>query len=80
MAEPATTAPRRTRYEPLTDPADIELAVHWVLGRDQVFLNTAGDVNLLPHVLAAAERFETRPDDETMHALIQRRSLTPLFT
>jgi aryl-alcohol dehydrogenase-like predicted oxidoreductase len=69
-----------TWYEPLTDPAEIELAVHWVLGREEVFLNTAGDVKLLPHVLAAAERFEGRPDDERMNALVQRRSLTPLFT
>jgi aryl-alcohol dehydrogenase-like predicted oxidoreductase len=68
-----------TWYEPLADPADIELAVHWVLGRDGVFLNTVGDATLLPHVLAAAESFEARPDDETMHALVERRSLTPLF-
>jgi aryl-alcohol dehydrogenase-like predicted oxidoreductase len=68
-----------TWYEPLTNPADIELAVHWVLGREGVFLNTAADVTLLPHVLAAAERFEARPDDETMRALAERRSLTPLF-
>src|SRR5262245_29990699 len=69
-----------TWYEPLTDPADIELAVHWVLGREGVFLNTTGDVGLLPRVLEAAERFESRPDDETMHALVQRRALAPLFT
>jgi aryl-alcohol dehydrogenase-like predicted oxidoreductase len=69
-----------TWYEPLTDPADIELAVHWVLGREGVFLNTVGDVNLLPHVLAAAERADTRPDDDTMHELVRRGSLAPLFT
>jgi aryl-alcohol dehydrogenase-like predicted oxidoreductase len=69
-----------TWYEPLRDPDDIELAVHWVLGRDGVFLNTVGSVELLPHVLIAAERFATRPDDETMRALAERRSLTPLFT
>jgi aryl-alcohol dehydrogenase-like predicted oxidoreductase len=69
-----------TWYEPLTDPADIELAVHWVLGNEQVFLNTVGDVTILPHVLAAAQRFEARPEDETMNALIERRSLTPLFS
>jgi aryl-alcohol dehydrogenase-like predicted oxidoreductase len=69
-----------TWYEPLTDPADIELAVHWVLGREGLFLNTVGDVKLLPHVLAAAERVGERPDDETMHALVQRRSVTPLFS
>jgi aryl-alcohol dehydrogenase-like predicted oxidoreductase len=69
-----------TWYEPLTDPADIELAVHWVLGREGVFLNTVGDVNLLPHVLAAAETFQARPDDAAMEALVSRRSVTPLFS
>jgi predicted aldo/keto reductase-like oxidoreductase len=69
-----------TWYEPLTDPADINLAVHWVLGREGVFLNTVGDVKLLPHVLAAAEEFSgERPSDERMNELVQRRSLTPLF-
>jgi aryl-alcohol dehydrogenase-like predicted oxidoreductase len=69
-----------TWYEPLADPAEIELAVHWVLGRERFFLNTVGDVKLLPHVLEAAERFRERPDDAAMHELVQRRSLTPLFT
>jgi aryl-alcohol dehydrogenase-like predicted oxidoreductase len=69
-----------TWYEPLTDPADIELAVHWVLGREGLFLNTVGDVKLLPHVLAAAERAGARPDDEALHSLVQRRSVTPLFS
>ena len=69
-----------TWYEPLTDLDEIALAVHWVLGRDGVFLNSVGDVSLLPHVLDAAERFERRPDDDTMRALVERRSLEPLFT
>jgi aryl-alcohol dehydrogenase-like predicted oxidoreductase len=69
-----------TWYEPLTDPADIELAVHWVLGREDVFVNTVGDVHLLPHVLEAAERFTgERPSDGSMEELVQRRSLSPLF-
>jgi aryl-alcohol dehydrogenase-like predicted oxidoreductase len=68
-----------TWYEPLTDPDDIELAVHWVLGRPGVFLNTVGSVKLLPHVLAAAERAGERPADETMSALVERRSAAPLF-
>jgi aryl-alcohol dehydrogenase-like predicted oxidoreductase len=69
-----------TWYEPLIDPADIELAVHWVLGREGVFLNTVGDLQVLPHVLEAAERVRDRPHDEAMKALVDRRSLTPLFT
>jgi len=69
-----------TWYEPLTDPGEIELAVRWVLGRDDVFLNSVGDLTLLPHVLDAAERAGDRPDDDTMRALVDRRSLAPLFT
>jgi aryl-alcohol dehydrogenase-like predicted oxidoreductase len=69
-----------TWYEPLTEPADIEVAVHWVLGRPEVFLNTVGDVELLPHVLAAAERFDgRRPTDADVQALVERRALRPLF-
>ena len=69
-----------TWYEPLTDPRDIDLAVHWVLGREGVFLNTVGDVDLLPFVLSAAERFSgAPPSDELMNELMRRRSLTPLF-
>ena len=69
-----------TWYEPLTVPADIELAVRWVLGRDGVFLNTVGDVGLLPHVLAAAEDPSLeRPSDERMDELVRRLSLAPLF-
>ena len=33
----------------------------WVLGREGVFLNTVGDITLLPKVLDAAERFTGRP-------------------
>jgi hypothetical protein len=58
-----------TWYEPLTEEADIDLAVHWVLGNPQVFLNTVGDTTLLPKVLDAAERFATRPPDEELAAL-----------
>jgi hypothetical protein len=69
-----------TWYEPLQDQADIDLAVHWVLGRPDVFLNTAGDLTLLPKVLDAASRYESRPPDEAMDALVERRSLVPLFS
>jgi aryl-alcohol dehydrogenase-like predicted oxidoreductase len=69
-----------TWYEPLTEPADIEIAVHWVLGREGVFLNTVGDVRVLPHVLRAAASFEgERPSDDRMQELLARRSLAPLF-
>jgi len=69
-----------TWYEPLSEQADIDLAVHWVLGRPGVFLNTAGDVALLPKVLDAAVRFESRPPDEAMADLTGRRRLVALFS
>ena len=69
-----------TWYEPLTDPADIEVAVHWVLGRPGIFLNTVASVDLLPHVLAAAERFGgERPSEEAVEALLGRNAFAPLF-
>jgi aryl-alcohol dehydrogenase-like predicted oxidoreductase len=69
-----------TWYEPLRKQDDIDLAVHWVLGRPGVFLNTVGDVALLPKVLDAASRHASRPSDETMDELAARRNLVPLFS
>lgn len=70
---------RSTWYEPLEAQDDIDLAVWWVLGRPGVFLNTVGDVDLRPRVLDAAERFERRPADEAMTALVKRSRTEPLF-
>jgi len=47
-------------YEPLREQADIDLAAHWVLGRSDAFLLTTGDVDILPMLLDAVERFERR--------------------
>jgi aryl-alcohol dehydrogenase-like predicted oxidoreductase len=69
-----------TWYEPLREQSDIDLAVHWVLGRPSVFLNTVGDVALLPKVLDAASRFASRPTNETMDELVAGRNLVPLFS
>jgi aryl-alcohol dehydrogenase-like predicted oxidoreductase len=69
-----------TWYEPLRERSDIDLAVHWVLARPGIFLNTVGDVTLLPEVLAAAARFEAAPSDAAMDELVARRHLTPLFS
>ena len=69
-----------TWYEPLREQDDIDLAVHWVLGRPGVFLNTVGDITLLPKVLDAASRHATRPTDRQMDDLAARRHLVPLFS
>jgi aryl-alcohol dehydrogenase-like predicted oxidoreductase len=70
---------RTTWYEPLQSQDDIDVAVWWVLGRPGMFLNTAGDVDLLPLVLDAAERFEKRPGDAQMAAMLEREKTEPLF-
>jgi aryl-alcohol dehydrogenase-like predicted oxidoreductase len=74
-ATPNTT----TWYQPLEDQASIDLAVHWVLGNEQVFLNTASDVSLLSKIVDAAERFEGRPTDVAMDGLVRAQSMEPLF-
>jgi aryl-alcohol dehydrogenase-like predicted oxidoreductase len=68
-----------TWYEPLHDGRDIDLAVRWVLADPRVFLNTVGDVGLLPLVLDAASRGGQRPSDAEMDDLLQRREMSPLF-
>jgi len=67
-------------YDPLTTPEGIRHAVHWVLGNPQVFLNTAGDVNLLKIILKAADEFESRPEDAVMDADLEKLGITSLFT
>jgi hypothetical protein len=68
-----------TWYEPLTEQAAIDRAVHWVLGRDGVFLNSTGDITVLPKILDAASRFQNRPADEAMQADVERLDMAPLF-
>lgn len=68
-----------TWYEPLTDAASIEKAVHWVLGQDHIFLNTPGDIHILPTVLEAVSNFEHRPSDDVMEAMVAELKMEPLF-
>lgn len=70
---------RATWYRPLEEQADIDLAVQWVLGQPTLFLNTVGDIHLLPKVIEAAERFEALPSEGEMEALVARLEMRPLF-
>ena len=74
--------PHRTWYEPLAGQQDIDAAVHWVLAHEGVFLNTAGDMSLLPRILDAAARFENAGDNHAAAAgaAVERRQMQPLFT
>jgi aryl-alcohol dehydrogenase-like predicted oxidoreductase len=68
-----------TWYQPLERQEDIDQAVHWVLGRPGIFLNTAGDLALLPRVLDAASRFARRPSDEEMATMLHTTRMSSLF-
>jgi len=70
---------RSTWYEPLEEQADIDRAVHWVLSRPDIFLNTVADIHLLPKVLDAATRFQTGPSAAEMQAHVDKLEITPLF-
>ena len=49
------------------------------MSRPGVFLDSVGDVDLLPKVLDAAGRFAGIPDDAVMSALAGRTAAEPLF-
>jgi len=67
-------------YEPLDTQEAIDKAVHWVLGYLDTFLITAGDMQLLPNILEAANRFEARPSDAEMAVVVEKYGIQPIFT
>lgn len=69
-----------TWYEPLHEQEDIDLAVNWVLARPKIFLNTVGDINILPKVFDAAGHLSAKPSDEEMDKLVAERGMQPLFS
>lgn len=71
---------RATWYRPLEDQAAIDRAVHWVLGHAGLFLNSVGDIQVLPRVLDAANRFQVSPTDEEMQTQMDKLGMQPLFT
>ena len=73
------TPDRATWYRPLEEQVDIDRAVHWVLGQEGLFLNTVGDVHILPRVLDAADRFTVPPSDDEMQTMMQKLGMKSLF-
>jgi aryl-alcohol dehydrogenase-like predicted oxidoreductase len=73
------TPTRATWYEPLEEQAAVDLAVSYVLGRPGIFLNTVGDINILPKILDAADRFERAPSEDEMLAMAARLEMSSLF-
>jgi len=66
-------------YELLDTQEAIGKAVHWVLGYPGAFLITAGDMQVLPKILDAADRFEARPSDAEMATLAAEFAIQPVF-
>ena len=70
---------RNTWYQPMENDDAIRQSVHWVLGHPDIFLNSAGDVDLLPAVFKAASDLGPKPSDETMIKLNQQEGTTSIF-
>jgi aryl-alcohol dehydrogenase-like predicted oxidoreductase len=70
-----------TWYEPFTAAEEIERCIHWALARPGVFVNSAGDLRLLPAVLAAAAGFDpvAAGSDTELSELIARGGAQPLW-
>lgn len=65
-----------TWYRPLEAEADIERAVHWVMGHGDLFLASVGDVNLLPLFLRAAANYTKKPEKAEMEGMVARLGIT----
>ena len=68
-----------TWYKPITNFEDMTKSINWVLSHDDIFLNTTGDVNLLPTVLEIASKLSGKPDDSEMIEMIERLNVSKIF-
>ena len=69
-------------YEPIREPNALRHAVHWVLSRPGIFLNSSSDATLLKSLLDAASEFDQGKNDD-IEAVLARDAadlaLEPLF-
>jgi aryl-alcohol dehydrogenase-like predicted oxidoreductase len=68
-----------TWYEPLRSQEDLDRAVSWVLGNPDVYLLSAGDINVLPNILEAADKNLPLPSSEKMDSLVDRMGMQLIF-
>ncbi len=69
-----------TWYEPLTEQDEIDKAVHFVLSQPGIFLNTSGDIHVMPKVLSAVSRYNAETPAAAASEAAATLALTPLFT
>lgn len=73
------TQRRFSWYEPLTDPGAIRRAVHHVLSRPGLFVNTSSDATVLRHMLDAAADVGPAPAPADLEADVAAYAMQPLF-
>lgn len=73
------TDKRFSWYLPIREPEALQRAVHYVLARDGLFLNTTSDATLLPAIFAAATGQIDAPSDEAMARDAAELGIEPLF-
>ena len=68
-----------TWYQPLEDENCIKNAVHYVLSQPGLFFNSAGDINILPLVLRAAQSPIQCPSTSEMDDMAKQVGLSSIF-
>lgn len=68
-----------TWYKPLTDPSEIKAAVFYALSRPDIFINTIGDVKLLPFVLDAADKYQNEKSSINTDDILENINFSSLF-
>jgi len=72
-------AKRFSWYEPIRDLGALRRAVHWVLARPGIFLNSSSDGTILTATLEAASGLGPRPSEDAMRGDAERLAIEPLF-
>lgn len=71
---------RATWYQPFENQNDIDAALGWAFSKRGTFINTPADINILPMVLEAAEKYNRNVDYESeMVKVAERTEMAPLF-
>ena len=71
--------PKFSWYEPLRERDALHRAVHFVLSRPGLFLNTSSDTTILRDILDAALESPMAPAREAMEADVANYAMEPLF-
>ncbi|MDE0064748.1 MAG: aldo/keto reductase [Gammaproteobacteria bacterium] len=75
----ADDEPRFSWYRPIRDAGALRRAVHFVLSRPGLFLNTSSDATLLRPTLQAAAEAAVAPDERAMLSDSEALGIEPLF-